>query len=105
MRARTAVVDAELYVEATVATAADTAETPSKLPRGEDTEEREDATKEGDAVLVHSGGLDIGGGIVVRESVRGEVEGPGLEDDVAWSGLDAGTRGVEGMMDENLVGS
>ena len=55
-------------------------------------------------MLVHRRRGDIlGVGLVV--GVGRVFEIPGLEDDVAWSGLDAGTRGVEGMMDEDLVGS
>ena len=55
-------------------------------------------------MLVHGRGCHVLG-LVVVVTILDILEVPGLEDDVAWSGLDAGTRGVEGMMDENLVGS
>ena len=98
-------INTQLYAEVTAAVAPDSsAEAPRQLPGGEDTEQGEDAAEERYAMLVHRRRGDIlGVGLVV--GVGRVFEVPGLEDDVAWSGLDAGTRGVEGMMDKNLVGS
>ena len=70
-------------------------------------EKGEYGAEERDAVLVYGGGRDVDAIVAALGAsvVGGELDAPGLEDDVARGGIDAYAGGVGGRIDEDLVAS
>ena len=87
------------------------AEAAVELPRGEDAEEGEEGAEEADAVFVYDGRGEVGVVLWVVgrglwagwRRVRGEGEGPALEEDELGGGLEAEARGGCGAVDEDVV--